>query len=181
MLAGMPEMVDLSSAWQIVAIHNDEKANAFQAKFGIRLTSTFRHAPQSFARLLAKIGYCHMLVGLEPEDFRPICLPYILGKPNPSYVVGSSLTDLPPDKGLGYTLRTACFGTTERLMLLAEIRLLADNATPVYHVVVGDVVGREKVAAILEKLGPGVKVDGRYQRGGAHMTPGIWPPLWQKS
>lgn len=180
LLEGLPDSVDVSSAWQLVAIHNKERADAFRAKYGIRPTSKFRHVPQSFGRLLAKIGYCHMLVSLEPQDFRPICLSYILGKPNPSYVVGGSMADLPADKDLGYTLRTACFGTAECLMLLAEVRLYANNGTPIYHVVVGDVTGREQVAAMVEKLGPDTKVDEGFERGGGHMTPRMWPlPFWR--
>jgi hypothetical protein len=180
LLEGLPENVDLSSAWQLVAIHDDEKANKFQEKFGIRLTSKFRHVPESYARLLAKIGYCHMLVKLEPKDFRPICLPYILGKPNASFIVGGSMNDLPPSAGFGYVLRTACFGTEDRLMLMAEIRLYANNGTPIYHVVVGDVNGSKQVTAMLEKLGPDAITEDPFARGDSHMAPRVWPlPFWQ--
>ncbi len=167
-------------AWQLVAISDREKAKTFEEKFGIRLTTKFRHVPESYARLLAKIGYCHMLVDLAPGDFRPICLPYILGKPNPSYVVGGSMSDLPADGGNGYVLRTACFGTQDRLMLLAEIRLFANNGTPIYHVVVGDMNGRDKVAAMVEKLGPDAVMEDPFARGDNHMTPRVWPlPFWR--
>jgi hypothetical protein len=180
LLEGLPENVDLSSAWQLVAIHDVDKANRFQEKFGIKLTSKFRHVPESYARLLAKIGYCHTLVALEPQDFRPICLPYILGKPNPSYVVGGSMNDLPPNNGMGYVLRTACFGTEDRLMLMAEIRLFADNGTPIYHVVVGDVSGSKQVAAMQEKLGPNAMVEDPFARGDSHLAPSAWPlPFWR--
>ena len=37
--------------------------------------------------------------------------------------------------------------------LLAELRLLANNHVPTYHVVVGDVIGADKVAAAFDKLG----------------------------
>ena len=85
LLEGMPESVDLSSMWQFSAIHDDAKAKGFENKFGIKLTSKFRHVPESFARLLAKIGYCNLLCVLNTGDFRPICVPYILGrKGNPS-------------------------------------------------------------------------------------------------
>jgi hypothetical protein len=180
LLEGLPENVDLSSAWQLVAISDREKAKGFQETFGIRLTSKFRHVPESFARLLAKIGHCHMLVELDPQDFRPICLPYILGKPNPSYVVGGSPIDLPPSDGIGYVLRTACFGTEERLMLMAEIRLFANKVTPVYHVVVGDVSGSKQVAAMHEKLGPDAMVEDPLARSDIHLAPRAWPlPFWR--
>ena len=74
----MPDSVDLSAAWQFTAIHDDVKAKEFEKRFGVKLTSKFRHVPDSFARLLAKIAYCHTLCVLDPGDFRPICLPYIL-------------------------------------------------------------------------------------------------------
>ncbi len=181
LLEGLPENVDVSSAWQLVAISDREKAKGFQEKFGIKLTSKFRHVPESFARLLAKIGYCHMLVKLDPQDFRPICLPYILGKPNPSYVVGGSLNDPPPNTGMGYVLNTACFGTEDRLMLMTEIRLFADNGTPIYHVVVGDVSGSKQVAAMHEKLGPDAAIiEDPLARRDNHLAPRAWPlPFWR--
>ena len=44
-----------------------------------RLTLSFRHVPQEFGQLLAKVGYGHLLTQLDLGDFRPICLPFILG------------------------------------------------------------------------------------------------------
>jgi hypothetical protein len=38
-------------------VHDDVKAKSFEKRFGINLTSKFRHVPESFARLLAKIAY----------------------------------------------------------------------------------------------------------------------------
>lgn len=182
LLEGLPENVDMASAWELVAISDREKAKGFQDKFGIKLTSKFRHVPESYARLLAKIGYCHMLVALDPQDFRPICLPYILGRPNPSYVVGGSMNDFPATDGMGYVLRTVCFGTDDRLMLMAEIRLFANNGTPIYHVVVGDVSGRDKVAAMHEKLGPDAIVEEPSALGDNHLAPTAWPlPFWQSA
>jgi hypothetical protein len=117
LLEGLPDTVDVSNRWQLVAITNEVKARNFRQKFGVPLTARFRHMPESFARLLAKIGYCNLLTMLDPGDFRPICLPYIMGhRANPSYIV-------------------------------------ANVATPTYHVVVGDVFGGEKVAAIVRMEG----------------------------
>ena len=94
-----------------------------------------------------------MLTMLDPGDFRPICLPYIMGdRKNPSYVVGGTFEIAEPET-VGYRLSTLGFGTPERLMLVAEIRLFANVATPTYHVVVGDVFGRDKVEAMLRKIG----------------------------
>jgi hypothetical protein len=187
LLEGMPENVDLSAMWQFSAIHDDAKAKDFEKKFGIKLTSKFRHVPESFARLLAKIGYCNLLCVLDPGDFRPICVPYILGrKGNPSYIVGGTFDIADPNPDLGYILNTVCFGTAERLMLLAEIRLFANAHTPTYHAVVGDVAGAGNIASVLKKLGE-VSV-AQMPRGGAssrtlpdgdHWMPRFWPlPFW---
>jgi hypothetical protein len=76
-----------------------DKAKGFQQKFGVPLTAKVRHMPESFARLLAKIGYCHLLTVLDPGDFRPICLPYITGeRKNPSYVVGGTVETAEPNR-----------------------------------------------------------------------------------
>jgi len=182
LLEGLPENVDISSAWLLVATRDDGKAKTFQEKFGIKLTSKFRHVPVSSARMLAKIGYCHLLTELEPGYFRPICLPYILGtKPNPSYVIGGSLEIAPPDN-VGYILRTAGFGSTERLMLIAEIRLFSNNSTPTYHVLVGDVSGQQQVASVLEKIGPFAQIGGVSASSSdkdSPWAPRVWPlPFW---
>jgi hypothetical protein len=58
LLEGLPDTVDMSYGWQFVSVTDDVKANAFQQKFGVPLTAKVRYMPESFARLLAKIGYC---------------------------------------------------------------------------------------------------------------------------
>jgi hypothetical protein len=153
LLEGLRGTVDVSNAWQFVAITDEVKTKAFQKKFGVPLTARFRNMPGSFARLLAKVGYCNLLTMLDPGDFRPICLPYIMGhRANPSYIVGGTFEVAEPET-VGYRLSTFGFGTSERVMLVAEIRLFANVATPTYHVVVGDVFGGEKVAAIARMEG----------------------------
>jgi len=82
LLEGLPDSVDVSTAWELVAISDRDKAKQFKEKWGMALTTKFRHVPDSFARLIAKIGYCNLLCALDPGDFRPICLPYILGAKN---------------------------------------------------------------------------------------------------
>ena len=126
MLLGAPENLDISEAWQFSAVHDDEKAKGFEEKFGIKLTVKFRHVPISFGRLLAKIGYGQVLWELEPDEFRPLCLPYILGtKLNVSYIVGGTFDIPPPTPGIGYNLRTAVFGVKTRIFLIALVRLYA--------------------------------------------------------
>lgn len=88
----------------------------------------------------------------DPGDFRPICLPYITGaRTNPSYVVGGTLNDQKPEPENGYSLSTVGFGSIDTFMLIALIRLYAN--TPAYHVVVGDVAGKENVNLAIQKLG----------------------------
>jgi hypothetical protein len=183
LLEGLPDTVDVSNRWQFVAITDDVKAKVFEQKFGVPLTARFRHMPQSFGRLLAKIGYCNLLTMLDPGDFRPICLPYIMGhRRNPSYVVGGTF-EVAELETVGYRLHTFGFGTPERLMLVAEIRLFANVATPTYHVVVGDVFGRDKVEAMLRKIGEIMIEPTTWPAASAdkqeHWMPSVSPlPFW---
>jgi hypothetical protein len=156
LLQGLPEAIDLSGNWQLVVIDDYERRRKFLERHpGRKLSLWFRHVPDAFGRLLAKIGYCHIFTVLDPEDFRPICLPYITGaKSNVSYVVGGTFNDQKPEPENGYSLSTAFFGSTSRLMLIALIRLYANTHAPAYHVVVGDVAGTENVRLVTKKLGP---------------------------
>jgi hypothetical protein len=183
LLEGLPDTVDISNAWRMVAL-DDVRAKTFQQKFGVPLTAKVRIVPESFARLLAKIGYCNLLTILDPGDFRPICLPYILGeRKNPSYVVGGAL-EIAKSEPVGYRLDVVGFGSTERIMLVAEIRLFANAGTPTYHVVVGDVIGNEKVAAMLTKAKDMITVEPvTWPAASAakqeHWMPSVWPlPFW---
>jgi hypothetical protein len=187
LLEGTPDHVDMSSMWQFAAVCDTAKANAFEKRFGFKLTAKFRHVPDSFARLLAKIAFCHMLCALDLGDFRPICVPYILGeKGNPSYIVGGSFDLAPPDLDHGYVLNTMGFMEADRLMLMAEIRLFANLQTPTYHVVVGDIRGTDRIQAALEKIGPitvlGVHAIPRKDDvggGNCHWIPRLSPlPFW---
>jgi hypothetical protein len=155
LLQGFPETVDLSGAWQFVVIADDERRRKFfEQHLGRKLSLWFRHVPDAFGRLLAKIGYCQISTTLDPGDFRPICLPCITGvKSNVSYVVGGTLNDQKPEPGNGYSLSAVGFGSTDGFMLIALIRLYANTHPPAYHVVVGDVAGTENVGLIAQKQG----------------------------
>ena len=183
MLVGAPKNLDISGAWEFSAVHDDEKAKGFEKKFGIKLTVKFRHIPSSFGRLLAKIGYGQVLWALEPDEFRPLWIPYILGtKSNVSYIVGGTFDIPPPRPGIGYNLRTAVVGDKTRILLIALVRLYANLYSPIYHVVVGDVLGEPNVKSAIAKLqiveadlslAPGLETpapDGR------HLQPDFWPP-----
>jgi hypothetical protein len=152
LLMGLPDYADISNSWQLIAVLDDSMAKGFEEKFEIKLTAKFRNMPESFGRLLAKIGYGQILCNFDPGEFRPLCLPYVLGqKPNVSYIVGGTY-DIPEPLPVGYNLSTVAFGDHSRIFLVAEIRLFANAHTPVYHVVVGDVLGRENVEAALHKF-----------------------------
>ena len=86
LLEGMPDTVDMSGQWQLVAVTDDEKAKAFQGKFGVPLTAKFRHMPESFARLLAKIGYCNLLTMLEFRRFQADLSALHRGRPKKSVI-----------------------------------------------------------------------------------------------
>jgi hypothetical protein len=185
LLQGLPEHIDISLNWQLVAADDERRRQAFLiANPGRNLTLKFRHVPEAFGQLLAKIGYGQILTQLDLGDFRPICLPYITGeKANVSYIVGGSLEDYAPDPRYGYSLTTASFGSPSRLMLMAIIRLYANIHSPAYHVVVGDVTGAANVSRVLEKLGfadkgqdsPSAEVD-------THWLPKVLPlPYWSNT
>ena len=79
-LQGLPEDRDTSGEWTLAMIDDDGRRERFLADNPDRqLALTFRHVPDAFGRLLAKIGYGQILTGLDPSDFDPICLPYVLG------------------------------------------------------------------------------------------------------
>jgi hypothetical protein len=101
---------------------------------------------------------------------------------NPSYVVGGTF-EVAELETVGYRLHTFGFGTPERLMLVAQIRLFANVATPTYHVVVGDVFGRDKVEAMLRKIGEIMIEPTTWPAASAdkqeHWMPSVSPlPFW---
>jgi hypothetical protein len=183
MLDGLSEDDDRSAHWKLIAISDDERLRRFQQQYPSRLTATFRHVPSSFARLIAKIGYGQILTSLDPWDFRPLCLDYIFARrPNVSHIVGSRSIIEPVQPGIGYSLRSNRIGSQESVLLVAEVRLLANCATPTYHVVVGDAVGEEQVATIRRKLDAfcAVEVTEPFAapeeiRDQLHWIPNTWP------
>lgn len=177
---------DQSKIWQFRVVADEERIRAFEAKYPGRLVTRFKHVPDDFARLIAKIGYGQILCSLDPSDFDPICVPYILGtKGNPSYIVGGRWSIPPPVPSIGYELSSNCVGTPEALMLVAEIRLFANCHTPVYHAVVGTVSGAERVDRVINKLAARVTLT--FPNASAyrpptsddfHWLPQSWPQRW---
>lgn len=153
MLRGLPEFADVSNDWKLVAIHTDAKAKDFEKKWGVPLVSKFRHVPESFARTIAKIAYCNTLCAIDPREFDPICLPYILGtKQNLSYIVGAATQNEPRNDGMGYVLSTDGLISADGMLIVGKVRLIANNDTPTYHVVVGRVAGRQRSENLLLKM-----------------------------
>lgn len=153
-LQGVSDSTDLSGAWQPVLIVDKKRCeNFFRTNPRNKLVLQFRHVPDDFGRLLAKIGYCQILTMLDLGDFRPICLPYITGeKKNVSYVVGGSLDDQTPDLDRGYSLSTVGLCEQNKLTLVAMVRLYANTHAPAYHVVVGDVSEPAEIHRVIEKI-----------------------------
>jgi len=183
LLLGHNESFDSSKNWKFKAIVDQQKLDEFEKKYSSQLTAKLKFPHDSYARLLAKIGYGQVMCSLDPGDFRPICLPYILGeKSNLSFIVGSMKSIPDPKPGIGYEINSHCFGTSEYLLLLSEIRIIADSHTPVYHVVVGDVSGKDNVNYVIEKIVATYKVSIPDDTSGPqnpsdeyHWMPRIWP------
>lgn len=148
---GLPETADLSGAWQFVVIDFEDRRAAFFEKYGYHAALKFRHVPEDFGRLLAKIAYCQVLTALDPPDFRASILPYINGeKNNLSYLVGSK--DGVPDAAMGYRLTTLTGMYGDKLLLMVEVRLYANSYAPTYDIVVGDVSGEKDIRRAQQKL-----------------------------
>lgn len=155
-LQGLEPTVDLSSTWKLIAISDDEKLKLFAGKHGTAATIELRHVPLSFGRMIAKIGYGHILTQLDIGDFEPLILPHILGdETNISYLVGCRADEKEPFEGLGYKLSTVITGLAEMAYVIAEVRLLANCHTPIYSVVVGRTKSVGNTRMVIDKLGAG--------------------------
>ncbi len=153
LLMGYNRHLDTSNTWQFIAVTDQKKTEDFEKKYPGQLTAKIRFNHDSYARFIIKMGYCQVMTSLDPGDFRPICLPYIFGnESNCSFVLGSKPTIDEPTPHLGYNLRTISCGTSDYLLIVAEVRIVANNHTPTYHVVVGDVKGEDKVNYVRAKL-----------------------------
>lgn len=106
-LAGLHPSVDTSGSWKLTTVTDQQKLDAFPSKYGVSPTMKFRHVPVSFGRTMVKIGYCQILTALDPGDFRPYCLSFLMGQRNNlSHVVGSNGAMDEPATQFGYVLRT---------------------------------------------------------------------------
>lgn len=120
----------------------------------------------SFGRMLAKIGYGHILTQLDIGDFEPFVMPQILGSNlNVSYLVGCNGETKDPEEGVGYKLETVLARKAEEVFIIADVRLLANCRTPTYSVVVGRTTNVESTRAAIEKLGTGEFIVGSTSAG----------------
>jgi len=135
----------------MVIVDDDGRRDTYTKKYGLQPTLRFRHVPDDFARTLAKIAYCQALTALNPGDFDPLVLPYIMGtKKNLSYIVGSQ--DGAPEANNGYRLTTGYAQLPDRLILAVEIRLYANTHAPTYQVILGTVMGQSEIARVIVAL-----------------------------
>lgn len=160
-LQGLPADTDILGKAEMIVVCDDTKLNEFAERHKTQITMSFRHVPVSFARMIAKIGYGHILTQLDMEDFEPLILPAILdARANASYLVGCQAEAEPPLSGTGYRLSTSVAGLVESALIIAHVRLLANCHTPIYQVVVGRTTSLKNTQQVIEKLGPGEIVTG---------------------
>ncbi len=110
--------------------------------------------PFRFARLLAKIGYCHAVSEYGLEGFTPLVLDIILGHSDDYfYTVGGSLDLSPAIPGGDHVLNLEIlFRSPTMAVLIIEVRLFSQITTPVYKVVVGEInLDNPQHAAVLSK------------------------------
>ncbi|GAK46646.1 conserved protein [Tepidicaulis marinus] len=152
-LQGLPPDVDLSKQWLLKAEADQPRSEAFLKKYPEQLVTKFRHVPESFGRMIAKIAYCQMLTTLDPDDFTPLCLEYILGnRTNVSYIVGGDSRNGVPEN-TGYRLESCACGNFNEILLIGTVRLMANLHSPYHYAVVGYVRGRERVEQVMRKMG----------------------------
>ncbi len=183
-LMGYNKILDTSSRWTFISITDDKKLKEFERKYPGQLSAKLRFNHDSYARLIIKIGYCQILTSLDPSDFRAICLPHILGEEsNHSFILGSKQKIDDPEKEMGYNLKSISFGNDDYLLIIAEVRIVSNNHTPTYHVVVGDVIGKDRVSYAREKLNGTYDVEvsnegdiSKEIHDEYHWMPRVWHP-----
>jgi len=155
-LQGLGPDIDISGSWQFSVVDDDKRRTDFLKKYGKYATLKFRNVPYEFGQLLAKIGYGQILTVFHPSEFTHFALPYILGeKKNVSFIVGSSDNEVTPVANIGYYLNlgTIVSATLDRMILFAKVRLYANTYSPEYTVIVGEIIGKERVADAAKKIG----------------------------
>lgn len=141
-LQGLPPTIDTAALWQIVGIASDAELKAFYAKYGKHVAYSFRHVPEQFARMLAKIGHSYAVVTFGLEAFKPLAVETVLGQmKNLSYVVGGSFDIEPPVPDAGHLLSAEIATNGITSLITVGIRLFGSCATPSYHVVAGVAAG----------------------------------------
>ena len=84
--------------------------------------------------------------------FRPLRLPYIIGKRTQRFYIVGGTHDIPEPIPVGYSLSTVGFGNHNRIFLVAEIRLFRQRAHARLSRCCRRYLSRGNVAAALRKL-----------------------------
>lgn len=109
-------------------------------------THTIKIRAITFARLLAKIAYGYAVAeyGLSTTTaFTPLGLDLILGRSDDGFYTVGGDSIIPPQEGAGppHTLGLLLLSVSlSRLLLVVEIRLFRQSSTPVYRVIVGEIL-----------------------------------------
>ena len=156
-LQNLDPNVDLVHKWKTYNLEDPKRHESFIRKYPhLKPIDYARNWPYDFGRYIAKIGYTHIMTDLDIGDCDAICLPYILGtQTNISYVVGDG-QDVPYPKNIPYAnhqlgIEGDYDSTTERLLIIATVRLFSNDPVPTYKVVVGQVIGHANAHRILKK------------------------------
>lgn len=155
-MQGLKTTDDISPKWKLIVIDDSNRREEYFRKYGEYPEIKFRHVPEDFGRMIAKIGYGQILTMFDPTEFSHICLPYILGqKSNISYVVGGGEKDVKPIPDTGYFLDTQFIANKEfnRMLLIAIVRLYANTHSPEYSVVVGELTSKEAIERAVKRFG----------------------------
>jgi hypothetical protein len=134
--------------WTITVLGNHDEEMAMQQNYPQWDKShTFLPLPDRFARFLAKIAYSYFVAEYGLGCFTPLCLDLILGTSTDYYyTVGGSL-DIPlPTPGMTGGQHTfdipTMVASNNELLIRVDIRLFAGLSTPIYHVIVGKIEGK---------------------------------------
>jgi hypothetical protein len=153
-LLGAPPHLDVST-WNIRTIHDDAQLSSFIEKYGWDRATRIRFMPNEFRRMIAKIGYSFFVALAGYGEFEPLVLRAITDDGfNISYLVGQNPEwEEPVLQGGMHALRLRTLhGPKDQVIYVVEVRLFQSNATPTYHVVVGQTRGREQFNHVIKNI-----------------------------
>ena len=97
--------------------------------------------PYEFARLLAKIAYGYVIAEVGIDTFRPLVIDIILGRSDDYFYTVGGIWDIsPPVSGGDHITNISIkFISSDRALIIVDIRLFSAAETPSFHVVVGEI------------------------------------------